>query len=390
MLALNYTEQQTAGSRNLHGLQCWAGLYNLFVVEPTISNSVPITTLSLPNFDKQLKFSDFFDISEWNKLSSSEKHAQLVSWENFILFAPRDVILVNIHYLGHEDVDENLKELGNRISPFQRSSEGCVSNWTSVKQFLHNHQFNVVRQVCFNFAYGDSLSFQEFKSRLYGNTTLSSCTVVFDEWRDIGKKRLFLANSPIGNVKTHLLMVGPSQKLLLYAQNYRQKYLGGDPYIALHVRMEKVQIYLSKREHGIMFLKTCFTRLLKVWNEIKAQFGFSNTLLAVDMGRFGSNTLMERGNITVEHLNSRFEKFFRQLYGGTRSVKEWEDSFENVLNTTDAGYVAALQKTLVATADCVVFMGGGSFQRHALSLYLRNHSGDGQCIREIEGCNDHA
>ena len=68
-------------------------------------------------------------------------------------------------------------------------------------------------------------------------------------------------------------------------------------------------------------------------------------------------------------------------------MNEWEDLFEDVAHTRDFGYVAALQKMLVAQAKCVVFMGGGAFQSHARSLYLKTHPHKERCIRDIKNCS---
>ena len=101
------------------------------------------------------------------------------------------------------------------------------------------------------------------------------------------------------------------------------------------------------------------------------------------MGKFGSKGIHNVGK--GSELNTRFEDFFSTLYGTELTVDGWEDSFENVAHTKDSGYVAQLQKVLVVQAKCVVFIGGGSFQKHAQSLYMQAHRTK-SCVRIIREC----
>ena len=69
-----------------------------------------------------------------------------------------------------------------------------------------------------------------------------------------------------------------------------------------------------------------------------------------------------------------FKNFFNTLYYGQDfTLHDWEESFKHVAHTTDSGYVAMIQKMLVVEAQCVVFIGGGSFQKHAQTLYVHSH-----------------
>ena len=386
-LALDYWEQQTSGSRNLQSLQCWAAGYNLSVVEPIVSRSLLKTPLTNHVLKSKLWFRDFYNIDEWNRQSSGLKHSQLVGWENFIKYAPRDVVLVSFRHAFAKDIKQNLEQLSrsqHRSSlPSQRVRDGCPSHWDPTKQFLHNHRFHVVREVCFNFAYGDGVSGEEFVSHLYGSLSPSSSTVVFSQWRGTGpSSRVHISDRKCGNNFVQE-KVGPSKHLLSHVQQYQHKHLGGGgPYISIIARMEKVQALLRARK-GHTTLAECFSNLLSVWRETRAQYSLNHTLLAIDMGKYGSNSIHHAGQGT--ELNFRFQEFFRTLYGGRLTVEEWEDSFEDVAGTEDPGYVAALQQMLAVQGQCVVFIGGGSFQKHAHTLYSSAHQRD-KCIRFVDMC----
>ena len=381
VLAVDYWEQQTSGSRNLQNLQCWAALYNLSVVEPALSRSQLRLPLNYHMDNKRLWFRDLYDIEEWNRLSSEFNHSQLVSWDNFLTSAPRDAILVTVK---HAATRKHWVELPRvRLPPSQRAKEGCASNWKSVKQFLIRHHFHVSREVCFNFAFGDSLSRDEFESRLFGSLSPSSSTVIFSQWRGTGPpSRVAIHDTRCGN--THIQeRAGPSQHLLHLVQQYQSKYLGGVPYMAVIARTEKVMAVVRGKK-GKVTLAQCFSHLLREWRETRAHSGLNSTLLAIDMGRFGSNSIHNAGEGT--ELSFRFRELFKSLYGSSMSVEDWEDSFEDTAHTKEPGYVAALQQMLVVQAKCVVFIGGGSFQKHTYTLYKNTHHKH-KCVRDISECS---
>ena len=386
VLALDYWEQQTSASRNLQALQCWAGQHNLSVVEPAMSKSQLRTPLNNQPVRKRFWFRDVFDVEMWNELSRERHHSQLVGWNDFLTSAPRDVILASIRYAFPDAIKQNLKQLSTSqqptLSPYQRVQDGCSSNWQTVKEFLLRHHFTVVRQVCFNFAYGDRLSSQQFNSLLYGSLPPSSSTVVFSQWRGSGPPaRVLIHDINCGNTKIQE-EVGPSSELQASVATYQKRYLRGGPYLAIMARMEKVQAFL-KSKNGPSSLAYCFSKLLSVWRETRQAIGLNATLLAIDMGKFGSNSIHNSGKGT--ELSARFDQFFSSLYDQQWSPEDWEESFEAVAHTADPGYVAVMQKVLVARAKCVVFIGGGSFQKHAQTLYVHSHQRE-PCIRVINEC----
>ena len=379
VLAEDYYEGQTQASRNLQNLQCWAAKYNLLVVEPALAG----THLGTPLHDHPgFWFRDMFDLEMWNRLSFEKQHSELVARETFLSSAPRDVILVSCKHAYPDEIKETLRKISTSNSPHtpqsQRVQEGCSVNWKSAKEFLHSNHFHVVRQVCFNFAYGDKLSTKQFKSHLYGSLSPASSTVVFKQWRGMGRVssrvRIHDARCPITGMEEE---VRPSQQLLLTAASYQETFLGGAPYIAVMARIEKVQIYLKKRKQGLPSLAQCFSKLLAAWRETKQQSRLNTTLLAIDMGKFGRKGTGE--------FNTIFKDFFSSLYGTELTVHGWEDSFENVAHTNVSGYVALLQEVLVAQAKCVVFIGGGSFQRHTYFLYKQVHRTE-PCVKIIREC----
>ena len=383
VLAIDYWEQMTSGSRNLQSLQCWAAQFNLSVVEPMALGSVLKMPLKTPlKVSDKFWFHNIFDMDMWNHLSANLSHSQLVPWDDFLINAPRNVILVSFKY--YKEIKSSLKTLPTpqepHISPSQRLKKGCSTHWDSVSNFLKSYHFQIVREVCLNFGYGDQLTIEQYNAHVYGGFAPNSATVIYWQWRGMGPPtRVLIQNNKCGNIHTEET-IGPSQTLLQVAAEYQQKYLHGRPYLAVMARLEKVKIGIRKGKLK-QSLQGCSSKLLSVWKEIQKESGLNVTFLAADVGRFGSNSYHYDDNGTAI-----FENIFELFYGPGFSVENWEDSFQTVANTTDAGYIGQLQSVLVAHAKCVVFIGGGSFQRHAMSRYLQAHPNT-QCIRVVRECS---
>ena len=95
VFALSYYDQQISALRRVFNLQCWAAQNNMGVVEPFLIRDTRLGVSLAPEKDrmsiaKELKFSDIFDLQQWNKKAS----IPLTSWNTFLDTAPRDVIYV--------------------------------------------------------------------------------------------------------------------------------------------------------------------------------------------------------------------------------------------------------------------------------------------------------
>ncbi len=390
MLAEDFWEQQTSGSRNLQNLQCWAGQLRLKVVEPFVIDSVPKTPLSndhTTHKQHSFRFSDLFDLQSWNKQSKELHHAELVPWEEFLQHAPRELIIVDIKYSSSSEVKEKQKLVKMNPGKFPPQSErykiGCkhVELRKKEKTFLLQNNFHVNRKVCFNFEYGDKLFVEQFNQHIFAGNSSQSMTVAFKMWRGLGDiGRVTVRDSPCQNTDIQANIL-PGLELTQMAETYRTKYLNGSNYIAVMARIEKSKIALH-REGVVTY---CLNQIIKYLDALRATSGIETVFLSTDIGEFGSNSFRNTGDST--NLEDEFVKFFRQLYGDTMSTSEWASTFRDTASTSDAGYIALLQKSVATHAKCIVFVGGGAFQKHALNLYKQQHpQREEQCIRIITEC----
>ena len=111
--------------------------------------------------------------------------------------------------------------------------------------------------------------------------------------------------------------------------------------------------------------------------------GTINVFLATDAGKFGSDALQ-----TLLGKNSRevLAAIFGYIFDETITLEDYENSFEDVTGTQNGGYVSTLQKTLACRDHCLLMIGGGLFQQHALWWYNQNYVGSETCVITLMMC----
>lgn len=385
VLAVNYYEQQTMGLRNMMQLQCWAQSLKLQVVKPVMHDSFLRTPLDSSQQAHFLKFEDSFDLEEWNHHVERLGYALLIQWSEFLTWAPRDVVLVLFEHPSVSMLKSRQKSgQGLLHSPDSlQYTSGCSSKWPtpSESHFLKLNGFHVVHTACFNFFHGDQLSLDTFNQHILAGHSPGSVTVVMQTWRGISSAQRVLLKDVCQNtalVQEHLAL---SPRLAQQADQFIHKYLGGRQYLAIMGRLEITQLTVHKKVPVVPF---CLEETLSQWRDFKKETHLEKTFLAIDIGRYGSKkyrSALEPGLATA------FRKFFQTLFGTSLTMREWEKRFESVAGIRDAGYIGLLQKTLVTRAQCILFVGGGAFQRHALHLYKQLHPDPKeQCYRIVKKC----
>ena len=385
VLAVNYYEQQSMGSRNMFQLQCWAKSLGLSVVKPVMKDSFLRTPLDYRLQQTMMKFEDSFSLSDWNKYTEQHKYAPLVNWEQFLTKAPKKVIMVLFEYAS-VGLLKSRHKAGESIlhqAQAQRYKNGCQSQWPSSSDvaFLQSRRFKVVRTVCVNFYYGDQLTLDEFNSHLLGEYAPGDVTVIMEMWRGIGTaQRVILKDScrDVFPVQEYIL---PSERLVRDAERYIRRYLNNSAYLAVMGRLEMSMLTVHKKVPVVPF---CLQETLTQWEMFaKDTHHLRSTFASIDIGRFGTKKFRSKLN---PDYRLEFEKFIMRIYGDSMSVRDWETTFEAVSGTRDAGYIGLLQKVIVTRAQCILFVGGGAFQRHALHLYRKLHEHPDNCLRVVKQC----
>ena len=389
VLAANYYEQQSMGSRNMFLLQCWAQRLDLLVVKPVMKGSKLMTPLDNQEQRTMLKFEDSFNLTEWNQRSQMLNHAPLVEWGEFLRKAPRKVVLVKFE---HPSVSllKSRRKAGEGIlhqPEGDRYKSGCRSKWPSKADlsFMTSKGFKVVRNICFNFFFGDELSVEEFHQHLLGDLVAKEVTIIFEIWRGLGSpQRVLVKNACPGSFPIQEY-ISPSEKLLQDASRYIRAYLSGGAYMAVMGRLEMPLVTMHKKFPVVPF---CLEETLSQWKLFQEETHLEKTFLSIDIGKYGSWRF--RYHLDSD-ISKKFTDFVSTIFDGSMTEKEWEKTFEAVSRVKDAGYIGLLQKVIVTRAKCVLFVGGGAFQRHALHLYKQLHPNpEDQCIRVVKSCTNSA
>ena len=148
-LSLSYMDQMSWAAARLKSLQCWAttwkSLYeHIGVVEPFVTDGahlgVPIDVHRSVHVNKTLKFSDLFDIDTWDSRGKRKgiKYPELVSWSDFLNYAPRNIVAVQIIYNQDSRCTEN---------EFTEPTCGSVRLNVTLSQVFRPHNFTIMNQV---------------------------------------------------------------------------------------------------------------------------------------------------------------------------------------------------------------------------------------------------
>lgn len=371
ILALDYWDQQTSALRNLLSLQCWASHFghwrSTYVVEPFIVES-RLGALPMTDDERrsQIRFQDLFDINQWKNLKHSKgvTVAHLVSWTEFLLNAPKKIILVTI---GYSRFGKPCTQTGFANGLREHCSK-----------FLTTHKFKVVREVCIDML---NMTTRTFDVKIFGDLYYrSGVTIIFRQWRGIQQDRISLTDSlchnGIGFIQL-ALNLRTSPRLINDMKKYIHTYYREEQvYTALVLRLEKV-IINSDEGQALYNVKKCLNRVVYHWSNLKNIVGSDSTFLAIDYGKFGTSGFSSPFRNTSE-IEKTVESFIRSIFGKEITLRIWEQTFENVTDVTNSGYIAMMQSSIAARSKCILLAGGGTFQDHTLHLY--------QQIPRLEKC----
>ena len=366
--------------------QCWARDLgpSVVIMEPFSHESQLLHTPQIWESVKRgrtqnvARFSDYFDLELYNTASLRDGGAPLIKWEEFLIHAPRQAIvvvtpqascslIVNRHL--HTTVDRYLKG-------FLRT--------------LQQMGFRVLKIVPVN-CY-DRFRNQKLKQLLLAN--MKNATIVFSSWRNYNVARTWLEVLPRCDIsdKYPADRLRPSARLIKHTQNYRSLVLGADKSVAIMLRVERFLTLKSSHSVGET-VESCLEKTLDMYSELREdrRWAGSQPFLTLDIGQYGSGVMQSndtvlRMNQSLDSVTHSVTQFLVRIYKGRwKSLEEWEDSF--LLATegiTERGYVAMLQRQIAVGSECLVLMGGGSFQEVAATHYLRAHPDPAtQCLRVV-------
>ena len=252
-LALSYFDQISHAAGRVQSHQCWAAkMGGAKIVEPfVIDTSYLGGLLSDMDASNATRLRDLFDLEHWNRHSIESSLPPLISWEEFLQTATRQVILVR----------NNWRQLF-RNEPFRceaRDFEKLRTFWT---QFLEPHGFQIFKKLCV-----DLKKRSELTKVIVDQNSDIDVTVIIDDWREMVGVRgpslpYMVTDSNCDKSfrgQTVLNWLKPSLKVMNDTDLYISKYLDTDhKYISVMIRWE-ITLW-SKRMNG----NRCWHKFSKV------------------------------------------------------------------------------------------------------------------------------
>ena len=379
-LSLSYWDQISGASGHVQSHQCWAAKMASRIVEPFVIDTTYLGGLtSGMHASNATRLGDLFDLKHWNQRSIENGLSPLISWEEFLQTAPRQVILVRNNW---RQVFKN--------EPFRCEEQDFEKLRTFWAQFLKAHDFEIFRYVCV-----DLTKPSELTKRIVDQNSDIHVTVVIDDWRKAigvtGASLPYILKT--SNCDKHfyfsvdLTFLKPSTKAMKDADLFISKYLNTDhKYIAVMTRWEFI---LSSER---MKCKACLVKILETVKHLQEQKNIYLIFIATDAGYLGSD-LMARATryseidmkVRTESINCT-QELLRILYKPPLSLAEYEKQFIEVVQIKNPAYVSIVQKVISAKAECLLRLPAKrNYQKQTLMMYQEFHGG-ARCTEDIKDC----
>ena len=192
----------------------------------------------------------------------------------------------------------------------------------------------------------------------------------------------------------------PSKSVVENTQYYKRHILRSDKVVAVMFRIERF-LTLKVSGRSDESVQSCINKALAIHDKIRItnnELSDSGTFLTLDIGRFGSGIMQNEevvkrfGQDSLKSIRGTVSKAVHDLYNGKYTIKTWEDTFvEASGGIEERGYIAMLQRNIATEADCLILMGGGSFQQVAAFQYIKNHPDPStRCLHTVCTVDDFA
>ena len=387
ILTHSFGGQLTRAVRNMMMQQCWARDLSpaVRILEPFSQESQLLHTPQIWEAVKRGKtqnvarFSDYFDLELYNNISLQDGGAPLIKWEELLLHAPRQAIAVLTPQASCSlIVNHRLKTTVDRF----------FKDFLKTLQQMNFKILNIVAVNCY-----DRNRSKKLKQLLL--THMHNSTIVFSSWRNYNVAKTWLTVNPRCDIsdKYPADRLRPSSKMRRHTHNYHSQVLRADKTIAIMLRVERFLTLKKSSQTVEETVDSCLEKTLEVYSDLKrdSRWAGSQPFLTLDIGRYGSglmqrNETVQRMNESLEAVTSSVRHLLVEIYEGRwRSLEEWEESFlEATEGIGERGYVAMLQREIAVGSDCLILMGGGSFQEVAANHYLRTHPDSAQqCLHVV-------
>ena len=384
IITQTYGGQLTRAMKNMISQQCWAGTLSneSYIVEPFSQESnlfhSPVfwEAVERNELHDAARFSDYYNLTHFNLQSQKSNGARLVKWEEFLQHAPRNAVVVQTPTRGCKA--SSGRDQGQSHYRFSSSCTFIKPYRAFLETLQKKYKFVVTKTLCMQCTdLRVPMPLRELQWQLYGNKQPSEITVLFNNWRNFNIMQSWIqvpnycAESEKTNSASRLI---PSSGVQQHTKYYIHNILGSNRIVAVMLRIERFLEFKNKANvNSNETISTCLEKVVNLHNKVKQLplYADSGTFLTLDVGRFGSGTFPKDAYAK----QAAVERTLSELYNGRwENIEQWEDSFVNASKgIIERGYIAMLQRNIATRADCLILMGGGTFQQVAAYQYNKHH-----------------
>ncbi len=385
---LSVNGKQDTGLDSFVSLQCLLGSFKLpmYIVQPFIQDSV--VHILPQNASKASALSDFFNLDYYNIESRRQGWAKAVRWPQFLKFAPRNVIMVQMENVTNCNCHDGRKYKSSNTSRHTTTwSSNRVTMCKNVSAsgplgYLEKELgFCIVRVVTTNPQPVVS-SAKDMYNVIFGAWTPEEVTLIFQSWCP----GMYIPNPALVNpARCSQACSGgmegilkPSQKLLNHIQRYETSYSESGSRFKVAVMLQTRQILstLTKQKSLLkMALQTCLDTASKSVCKFQKTHGPCTPFVMADIGTYGSEHWRKAyGKVEGTQLEKKIKDSVCHLLNSSIDFDGWQKRLTiSTEGVSDKGYLAVIQKSIASRADCLVLLGGGKYLRRALYEYLIEH-----------------
>ena len=403
-------DQQTVSACSVFVQMCWLKSFGLnsemVLVEPFAKSSHlesnPEAWTAVEHHDKHrdevMRYSDYFDLQHMQTHESTK----MVSWDQFLKNAPRNVVAVTVQDLSGEST-KCYGRIGHPMlacksgprnqTQIDHFTSGCnTTEVDNAARYLKKYGFRVIKKVCLNCGRGlpsTGYSPSDITALIVDGIDIHNTTVIITQWsyatnlvKNCEIKKYCSAFDCARASSKEYRKLMPSARLKEDANIYLKEVLNATSIsVAIMIRTEMLFKTL-KAAQVIQHLKS----LLHLYKDIKTKrrgilLPGAKPLITIDIGTFGS--VSRRSDYTnYTEIVSTFEYLLSNLYSDEWNLELYENGFVTATGgVKESGYIAGVQRVLASQARCLVVCGGGHFQKLAEHFYRLEHPNSrNQCI----------
>ena len=400
IITQTYGGQMTRGIRNMMLQQCWAASLgrSTHIVEPFLSHSNLYhsssfwTRLDKGELYEAAKFSEYYDLQYYNEKSLEDESLELTTWENFVKDAPRNSVVLVVP-------EQSCSLSSNKhVLPGAKKLLSNCSFTSSFRDFivgLKKYDFRTIKTICVHCSqFTSPLTIRELYNEI--NQAGQRISLLINTGRNFAATSSWLRVPNFCRLSQNpstTTRLRPSLLVIKHTQYYKKTIIGNKHIVALMLRIERFLMQQRSQRTIQNNLTSCVNTALEIHDKIREEKD-AGTFLTLDVGRFGSHVmqhshavsrLTSQGGDTMESITSLAKDTIKHIYNGKFTLKTWEETFiEASGGITEMGYIAMLQRNIATEADCLILMGGGSFQQVAAYQYIKNHpEPSGRCLHTV-------